>query len=77
MTPREVVRMLVPRAAKHGRDLAAAEVDPPAGPADALDAGDDFFSTRTVLEDDPDELTRHSGFAAAADFSSTIEKPWM
>ena len=41
MTPRDVVRMLVPRPAEHVRHVVAAEVDAAAGTADALEAGDD------------------------------------
>src|SRR5207253_5309405 len=45
--------------AEHRRHVAAAKVHAAAGAADALDAGDDFFTARPVFQVDANELPRH------------------
>ena len=56
ITPRDVVRMLVPSPAEHLRHVVAAEIDAAAGPADALDPGDQPLAVRPVLEEQAQRL---------------------
>ena len=73
MTPRDVVRMLVPRPASTSGTSVAAEVDAAARAADALDAGDHALAARTVLQEHA-ELRLDA--LAARRLSRTL-KPWM
>ena len=56
MTPRDVVRMLVPRPASTSGTSSLAEVDAAAGAADALHAGNQTLAVRSVFQEQAQRL---------------------